>query len=116
MGLFFVHDVSVAAAITIGFTAWVDIKSISGTDREADHGEEAEGESEEIQEGKTRCPGAQEEGDEEGDAGEEGNHREETGDKTRARSDSSDAADGKFRRQDRRSIDTAAGSNAIAQH
>ena len=60
--------------------------------------------SEEIQEGKTRCPGAQEE-----------NRGKEAGAKARARSDSSDnsaassnagIADGKFRRQDRRSIDT----------
>jgi len=88
------------------------VKSISWTDREADYGEEAEGESEEIQEGKTRCPGAQEEGDEEGDASEEENRGKEAGAKARARSDSSDANLRKFRRQDRRSIDTTAGSNA----
>ena len=52
--------------------------------------------SEEIQEGKTRCPGAQEE-----------NRGKEAGAKARARSDSSDADLRKFRRQDRRSIDTA---------
>ena len=60
--------------------------------------------SEEIQEGKTRCPGTQEEGDEEGDAGEE----DIRGEEARARSDGSDAALRKFRRRDRRSIDTAA--------
>jgi hypothetical protein len=40
----------------------------------ADYGEEAEGEGEnkEIQESKTRRPGRQEKGDEEGEAGQEG--------------------------------------------
>jgi hypothetical protein len=38
----------------------------------------------EIQEGKARCPSAQEEGDEKGDAGEK---EKETGAKARARSD-----------------------------
>jgi hypothetical protein len=41
---------------------------------------------EEIQEGQAWCPGAQEEGDEEGDAGEEENREEETGAKARAHS------------------------------
>ena len=65
------------------------------TDREVECGEE-------IQEGKARRPSAQEEGDEEGDAGEE---EKETGAKARARSDRSVAVAWKFRRQDRRSID-----------
>ena len=57
---------------------------------------------EEIQEGKARCPGTQEEKDDEGDAGEE---EKETGVKARARSNRSVAAAlGRFRRQDQRSI------------
>ena len=58
---------------------------------------------EEIQESKARCPGPQEEGDEESDSGEE---EKETGAKASARSGGSvAAARGRFRRQDRRSID-----------
>jgi hypothetical protein len=55
---------------------------------------------EEIQEGKARCPNAQEEEDEEGDAGEEENRDEETGAKARAHYARSGTAAGKFRRQD----------------
>jgi len=57
---------------------------------------------EEIQESKARCPGPQEEGDEESDSGEE---EKETGVKARSRSNRSVAAAlGRFRRQDQRSI------------
>ena len=52
---------------------------------------------EEIQEGKARCPAAQEERDEEGDAGDEG---KEASAKARARSDGSIVTVGKFGRQD----------------
>ena len=62
---------------------------------------------EEIQESKARCPGPQEEGDEESDSGEE---EKETSAKASARSGGSvAAARGRFRRQDRRSIDPAGG-------
>ena len=58
---------------------------------------------EEIQESKARCTGPQEEGDEESDPGEE---EKETGPKASARSGGSvAAARGRFRRQERRSID-----------
>ena len=58
---------------------------------------------EEIQESKARCPGPQEEGDEESDSGEE---EKEASAKASARSGGSvAAARGRFRRQDRRSID-----------
>jgi hypothetical protein len=41
------------------------VPRFDGTDREVERGQE-------IQEGKARCPGAQEEGDKEGEAGQEG--------------------------------------------
>ena len=57
----------------------------------------------EIQEGKARCPGAQEERDEEGDPREE---KKETGAKARACSGRPVAAGlGRFRWQDRKSLD-----------
>ena len=81
------------------------------TDREVERGEE-------IQEGKTQCPGAQEEWDEEGEAGQEGK-----GQKTHAEAHpgsdgsiavSSGTADSRW--HDRRSVNRHAGSSATAHH
>jgi type IV secretory pathway TrbL component len=96
-------------------------------DREADYGEEAEVEGEEIQESETCCSGAQKEGDEEGKTGQEGQEgrskkaQEKPGagsnrSATGAATASSSIADlrGSICRQDRRSINT--GCSGIAEN